>query len=140
MKHRVTKEINIPATPEQWLQEIAAAYKDAYDAIPFGPLTGQKFTENDLFHLTPAICLKFRNIKSTKALHKKVTEAMLSSYVATKDNVDGIFDNPHVAFPFCYLASHFGMELMTEYEVEEIMVYIEDHQTELSKAIKKAVS
>jgi len=129
----------MPATPEQWLQEIAAAYKDAHDAIPFGPLTGQKITENDLFHLTPAICLKFRNIKSTKALLKKVTEAMLSSYVATKDNVDGIFDNPHVAFAFCDLASHFGMELMIEDEVDEIMKYVEDHQTELSNAISALI-
>lgn len=129
----------LPESISDWLQEIAAAYKDAHDAIPFGVFTGQKITEAELFHLTPAVCLKFRGIKNTKALHKKVTEAMLSSYVATKDTTEGIFNNPHVAFAFCYLASHFGLELLTEDEFTEIMEYIEAHQQEILGAIEKQI-
>ncbi len=40
------------------------------------------------------VCLKFRGIKRTKARLDRATEAMLSSYVATEDQSDGIFANP----------------------------------------------
>ena len=50
----------IPETPESWLEEIARAYLDALETLPFSELAGQKIEPKDLFHLGPAICLKFR--------------------------------------------------------------------------------
>jgi hypothetical protein len=73
----------MPATLRAWLSEIADAYLDAYEAIPYGEVFGDTITENELFHMAPHICLKFRGIKRTKANIKKSTEAMLSSYIAT---------------------------------------------------------
>jgi len=129
----------MPHTPTDWLSEIAAAYYDAYETKPFGILVGQNITENDLFHMTPHICLKFRRIKRTKANVDKATEAMLSSYVATEDQTKNIFTNPHLAFAFAYLACHYGMGLLTEDTVSEIMEYLEGHQSELEKAIEKRI-
>ena len=54
----------LPAAPEAWLEEIRAAYADAREAIPFGPAVGQLFGEGELFHLAPAVALKFRNLPS----------------------------------------------------------------------------
>ena len=54
-----------PKCKSEWIAEIAEAYRDAEEAIPFGPITGQLIEEKDLFHLAPAVCLKF-----TLALHK----------------------------------------------------------------------
>ncbi len=81
--------------------------------------------------------MKFRGIERTKANVDKATEAMLSSYVATEDQTDGIFANPSLAFSFGYLASHYGMGLLTDDEVTEIMDYLEDNHIELNKVIKK---
>lgn len=129
----------MPHTPTDWLSEIAIAYYDAYEAKPFGILVGQNITENDLFHMTPHICLKFRRIKRTKANVDKATEAMLASYVATEGQAEGIFNNAHLAFGFGYLACHYGMGLLTEDKVSEIMEYLEKHRIELKKAIEKKI-
>jgi hypothetical protein len=129
----------MPHTPADWLSEIAAAYYDAYEAKPFGFFVGQNITEKDLFHMTPPICLKFRRIERTRANVDKATEAMLSSYVATEDQTKDIFTNPHLAFVFAYLACHYGIGLLTEDKVSEIMEYLEGHQSELKKAIEKNI-
>lgn len=129
----------IPHTPADWLSEIAAAYYDAYEAKPFGFFMGQNITEKDLFHMTPPICLKFRRIERTRANVDKATEAMLSSYVATEDQTKDIFTNPHLAFAFAYLACHYGIMLLTEDKVSEIMEYLEGHQSELKMAIEKNI-
>lgn len=137
---KTNQKIKMPSTPADWLTEIAEAYCDAYEAMPFGLLTGQIITEKELFHTTPHICLKFRGIKKTKENVNRATEAMLSSYVATEDQTDGIFSNPHITFLFGYLASHFGMGLLSENEVSEIMEYIEEHQEKLGTAIKQKIN
>jgi hypothetical protein len=138
MKKNTTTKM--PLTTADWITEIAEAYYDAYEAIPFGLLTGQIITEKELFHMTPGICLKFRGIERTKKNLNRATEAMLSSYVATDDQTDGIFSNPHMVFAFAYLASHFGMGLLSENKVSEIMEYIEEHQRELKTAIKQKMN
>ena len=69
----------IPSAPSEWLREIAAAYRDAEEAIPFGPVAGVVITKKELFHIAPAVCLKFRGLDQKKNI-KKVTEAALSSY------------------------------------------------------------
>lgn len=129
----------MPHTPSDWLAEIVEAYCDAYESIPFGIFVGQKIKEKDLFHMTPQICLKFRGIKRTKANVNKATEAMLVSYVATEDKTKDIFINPHLAFGFGYLGSHYGMGLLTEDKVSEIMEYLGEHQLELQKAIETKI-
>jgi hypothetical protein len=127
----------IPQTKSEWIEEIAEAYRDAEEAIPFGQFVGKNIEEKDLFHMAPDICLKFRGIKRTKAKLKKTTEAALSSYVATKDFIGHILDDPHIAFAFCFLASHFSLDLVDEQEVNELMEYIEMHRKELAEAISK---
>ena len=135
-----TKQIiDIPHTPNDWLAEIVEAYSDAYESIPFGIFVGQKIKEKDLFHMTPQICLKFRGIKRTKENVNKATEAMLVSYVATEDKTKDLFINPHIAFGFGYLASHYGMGLLTEDKISEIMKYLEEHQFELQKVIETRI-
>ena len=127
----------IPQTKSEWIEEIAAAYSDAEEAIPFGTLVGQDIQEADLFLLAPEICMKFRGIRRTKAKLEKASNAALSSYVATKDLGGHILDGPYISFAFCYLASHFALELVGESEVDEIMTYIEVHRKELADAIAK---
>ena len=126
-----------PKCKSEWIAEIAEAYHDAQEAIPFGPITGQLIEERDLFYFAPAVCLKFRGIKRTKRNLKKATDGALSSYVASKDLVGPILDDPHVSFAFCYLASHFALDLVDEMEINDIMEYIEGHRKELAEAISK---
>lgn len=115
----------IPESPEAWLEEIARAYLDALETLPFGKLAGQKIEPKDLFHLGPPVCLKFRGVKSSKKNLKRATEAALSSYVATKEIVGDLFDIPQMSFAFCYLASHFGLELIEENLSTEILDFVE---------------
>ena len=41
----------LPTSREAWLNEIARAFRDAIEAIPFGPLVGESFGADELFHL-----------------------------------------------------------------------------------------
>lgn len=125
----------IPAVPAEWLMEIAAAYRDAEEAIPFGPLAGVTITEKELFHLAPRVCLKFRGLGQSKKNVKKATEAALSSYVATKDTAPESMADLHMAFAFCYIASHFGLGLVTDEESMRILEYVEKHHEALSGMI-----
>jgi len=121
----------MPDSPEAWLDEIAAAYRDGQEAIPFGPLVGQAFKPEDLFHLAPLVCLKFRGIKRTRKLIQQATDAALASYVATKERIPEVLAVPQLAFAFAYLASHFGLDLLDERQVEAVMEYIEQNQAKL---------
>lgn len=83
----------IPHNLDAWLEEIGAAYRDAQETIPFGLLIGQPICAEDLFHLGPVICLKFRGIKNSKSNLKRATDAALSSYVAAQGDHRGRFQN-----------------------------------------------
>ncbi len=123
----------LPSAPKAWLKEIAAAYLDAEEAIPFGPLAGVTITQKDLFHLAPRVCLKFRGMEQSNKNVKKVTEAALSSYVATLDTAPDDMADPQMSFAFCYIASHFGMGLVSDDEATGILEYVEKHLDELRR-------
>jgi hypothetical protein len=115
----------IPRNPQEWLDEIARAYLDARETMPYGSFVGQVITEKDLYHMAPAVCLKFRGFKQSDKLLKKATDAALSSYVATRDLVGDLLEIPQIAFAFCYLASHYGLDLVGEEVVDAVMEYLE---------------
>ena len=123
----------VPQNLEAWLDEIVLAYRDAAEAIPFGPMVDRDMTESDLFHLAPAVCLKFRELKPSEANMKRATEAALSSYVATSNLDDDPLARPQVAFAFCYIASHFGLGLIDEATASEILDHIADHADTLER-------
>ena len=115
----------IPKSPQDWLDEIARAYLDAREAIPYGRFVRQVITEKDLYHMAPTVCLKFRGYKRADKLVKKATDAALSSYVATRDLVGDLLEIPQIAFAFCYLASHYGLDLIDQEIVDAVMEYAE---------------
>ena len=121
----------MPGSPQAWLKEIAAAYKDALETVPFGPLVGQEISPKDLFHLGPQVCLKFRGIKPTRKLLKQAIDAALASYLGNRDSLPEVFSVPQLAFAFTYLASHFGLRLLTEQQVDALMQFIEGKEAEL---------
>lgn len=116
---------DLPGSPETWLEEIRAAYADAREAIPFGPLAGHRFGERELFHLAPAVALKFRCLPSRGRTLKRATEAALSSYVANLDDQGSMLSDPRLAFAFCYLASHYGLGLVEMATVDSVMQFLE---------------
>jgi hypothetical protein len=121
----------VPASPEDWLIEISAAYRDAREAIPFGPLVDQPFGESELFHLAPAVTLKFRDLPQSSRRLGRAAEAALASYVVNRDDSPGVFKSPHLAFTFCYLASHYGLGLVSASNVDSLMEYVVAHRKEL---------
>jgi hypothetical protein len=126
-----------PKTPHEWLTEIAAAYQDAHETLPFMPLADAEPNETELFHLAPHVAIKFRGLPRSRT--KAAVEAALSSYVATKEQVPDVFDDPYLPFAFCYLASHFGLGLLRHEDVDEAMTFIERNQTDLGKAIDRLI-
>lgn len=125
-----------PATPEEWLREIARAFLDAAETIPIAPVLDVEIKDGDLFHLAPMVCLKFRGIKSSKRTLKKATDAALASYVATASRDAEALSKPHVAFALSYLASHFGLDLLTADEVAELMDFTVEREKELASATR----
>ena len=126
----------IPDSPDGWLSEISEAYFDAYQAIPFGVFILTKIKEKDLFQIAPQICIKFRGIEYTKTILNKATQTMLCSYVASEENNKELFKNPHLRFSFCYLASHYGLGLLSVNKLNKLMEYIEKNQNELKHMIE----
>ncbi|MFC1833641.1 hypothetical protein ACFL2Q_02760 [Thermodesulfobacteriota bacterium] len=121
----------VPTTPEEWFDEITEAYGDAREAIPYGRFVDQVITEKDLHHMAPAVCLNFRGLGKSDELLTQATDAALTSYVATRDLVGDVLDIPQMAFAFCYLASHFGLDLLNQEVVQEVMDHVESQKETL---------
>lgn len=132
----MTPKNPVPASPEDWLIEIAAAYRDAREAIPFGPLVDHPFGEHELFHLAPVVTLKFRGLPRSSRRLGRATEAALASYVANREDSPGVFKRPHLAFAFCYLASHYGLGLVSASIVDDLMEYVAARREELWRLIE----
>jgi hypothetical protein len=107
----------LPRTSAQWIDEISAAYEDAQEALPFTPLVGAKAAPSDLFHLAPHVAIKFRGLPESK--RRLAVEAALSTYVASEGSAP--LTDPRLAFALCYLASHFGLDLVSEETVNKVM-------------------
>jgi len=133
----MTPKRTIPSTPPAWLEEIAEAYCDAYETLPFGKFVGREIKPEDLFHLGPAICLKFRGIQSTRQNLKKATEAALTSYVATQEIIGEVLDIPEFSFAFTYIASHYGLGLVDEHLATTLMEYMESNLKRLVDLVNK---
>jgi len=127
-----------PSEPVAWLREIAAAYLDARETIPFCELIGHTIDENALFHLGPSICLKMRGLPLSGTPMRKARDAALTSYVATTEQEPQLRDDPLLGFAFAYLASHFGLDLLDSDEVGEIMEFVEQHREDLARLVDSA--
>ena len=120
----------LPKTPDQWLNEILLALKDAKEAKLFARLTGTKLTDTDLFHLAPLVCLKFRGRKLAGAEADRVTKGALANYVVNtgpEAAVQGLESKPQLTFALCYVAAHLVIDLMDEHTAAEILDYCEEH-------------
>lgn len=116
-----------PTTPEAWLKEIILAISDAAEAIPIGELIGETFSEDELFHFAPHVCLKYRGLDSLdEKLREKVIDGALANYIANTD-LHGLETRPLMAFALCYLTSHYVLELIEESEADQALTYCEEH-------------
>jgi hypothetical protein len=125
----------VPESLEAWLVEIAGAYRDAAEAIPFGPVVGARLGEGELFHIAPSVALKLRGLPRSRRQLSRASEAALASYIANRDVDPEVFANPHLSFAFCYLASHHGLGLLGEAQTEKVMDYVERHRRSLARLI-----
>jgi hypothetical protein len=117
----------LPNSREDWLQEIGRAFRDAAEAIPFGPPAGVAFGPGELFHPGPVTALKIRGIRRSRQVVSQMTEAVLASFVATTSEDGRALRDPRVAFAFTYLTSHFALGILAEEGVIQLMDYIEGH-------------
>lgn len=125
----------LPQTIDQWLNEISKAYIDARDTIPFGEFVGTTITEEQLYHLAPHVAIKIRGIKRNKTNVKKATEAALSTYVGNKDREGLPMHDTVIVFSLCYLASHYGLGLLSGEKTEQILLHVETRRDELANLI-----
>ena len=125
----------LPKSREEWLVEIAVAYRDAREAIPFGEMLGEPFREADLFHLATAVAVKFRGSSQSARLRKRASDAALASYAANRPAHRSVLKDPYLAFAFCYLASHHGLRLLTAERVEALMADMERNRKTLDLLI-----
>ena len=130
------QSLPMPTSLEEWLDEIALAYQDALETIPFGELIGRTVTEKELFHFSPVICLKFRGLEESESHLNLAKEAAFSSYVATEEVAGELFDVPQMAFALCYVASHLGLGMLKEEESYQIIDYIEHNLKQLVELTK----
>src|ERR1039457_4112515 len=103
----------LPATDQEWLKDIALAYRDAATDRLGLFSKGRPMQVGGYFHLAPLVCIKLRRITATAAKRDRVVEGVLASYVATTSRTEGgehLKKSPLLAFAFCYLAAHFVLD------------------------------
>ena len=114
----------LPASSDEWLEDIARAYRDAKEAQPFGELMGEPIPEDKLFHLAPHVFIKFRKIRAPQRKRDEIVKGTLASYLATMDEGSGgdeFKNSPLLSFVFCYLAAHFVADLLDKETVDPIV-------------------
>ena len=115
----------IPVTMDEWFDEIARAYRDAREAIPFARVLGHPIREAQLWLAAPDVALKFRGLAPTETLRAKAANAAAASFTANASTQPSALDDRYVAFAFGYIASHFGLELLSAHEADAVMEHIE---------------
>jgi len=96
-------------------------------------IVSHKIEEKDLYHLAPAISIKFRGIKKTKKLLDKVTEGALSSYIANEEAHRELLSSPINSFAFCYLACHYALGVLSDDKIQAVMNAIESDPGRLQR-------
>jgi len=89
---------------------------------PSFALTGVRADERELFHLAPHVAIKCRGL--SEQCRSTAVQAALVSFVETDDAIDAPRD-PFIVFTRSYLASHRGLDLLSEEQVREIMGEVE---------------
>ncbi|MDQ6961535.1 MAG: hypothetical protein Q9M28_03265 [Mariprofundaceae bacterium] len=115
----------LPSTPAQWLHEMMEAFQDAKHAMPTDTSTQVEASEGDLFHMAPLVCLKFRGMAFSESNRKIATDAALSSYLANEEANGGLLKNPIMAFFFCYILAHYGLECIKEETCQQLLNFVE---------------
>lgn len=133
--------VRLPVPLDERLDEIARAYVDAAEAVPFGIFTtGAPLREQDLFHLAPHVFLKFRRLPEGR--RKAIVEGALASYVATTSSgtaaAEAVKRSPLLAFAFCYLASHLVAGLLDEESVERTMDLCLEREQEIARRVRES--
>ena len=127
--------VPIPKNENGWLKEIAKAYIDALDTIPFAESIGERIEQKDLFHLAPVITIKFRGMKRSEKLLDKITKGALASYIANEESHKESLESPIIRFAFCYLASHYVLDLVNDETLGVLMDAIESDPFKLQEMI-----
>jgi hypothetical protein len=120
----------LPQTPAEWLEEIRLAIDDANQTKPFGKLTGHSIADDNLFHLAPLVCLKFRGRKLKGPEAKRVIETALANYVVNSNREgigQGMNSRPMLAFALCYVGAHLALDLLNEQDAESILNHCEEN-------------
>lgn len=125
----------LPKSREDWLAEIVAAYLDAREAIPFGEVLGEPFRDATcsiwrLLWLSSSAAIRGRARRE-----KSADEAALASYAANVRVNRSVLKDPRLAFALCYLASHYGLRLLTAERAEELMADMERNRKALARLI-----
>jgi hypothetical protein len=115
----------VPKSPTEWLKEVHLAMEEARETKSLAALMGMKVIEEDLFHLAPLVCLKFRGRKLKKKEQDKGVKGALANYIANEER--GLEKSPKMAFALCYVATHFVLDIINEDDAQEIMAFFEDH-------------
>ncbi len=126
----------VPNDRNGWFEDITQALISAIEIMPILNMANDEGLEQ-IFLLAPEICLKKRGLKTTKKNIEKAKEAALCSYVATKNNAAAELENPIIAFSLAYLASHFGLDLISDMECAQIMDAVEYGYDEILDELNK---
>lgn len=130
----------IPKTDSEWLEEVNLAFADAAEALPVLAMLGDPASPSALYSIAPNVCAKFRGLPTSGAKFNDARSISLGSYLATLDTHPKLFKRPGIAFAFCYVATHFGYELIAHEDVGRIMGYIIDFEDKLGSPVKAKTS
>lgn len=123
----------ITETPERFAIEWPGTFRIDGDTMMFTDKSGR--VRAIVGYPTQQIVAQFRGYSRSARRRKSADEAALASYAANLRANPSVLNDPHLAFAFCYLASHYGLRLLTAERVDELMADIERNRKALARLI-----
>ncbi|MDQ6993143.1 MAG: hypothetical protein Q9M31_06670 [Mariprofundus sp.] len=123
--------VPVATNDEAWLDEIKLAYLEAQKTIPFARALKSDITEAELFYMAPIVCLKFRAIENSSINRIKTTDAALTAYIANEKTNPGDLSHPMMAFSFCYLFAHTGIEILQVEQCQTLFCLVKNNLDKL---------
>ena len=123
-KATIKIKIPVPTSSRGWLKEMMEACLDTLQVVSSGRIAGKAYDQNSFYRVVAAACLKNRGLEPKGKYLDIAAEAARESYPASLETGANSLKEPHLAFVFCYLTAHFGLELIDDVTINSVLEYM----------------
>lgn len=138
-KKQIKIQSPVPETPELWMPDIAMAFQGAQEFIKSGLAQRQEGnTEVYPWNLAPLLCMATRGADMDHKLLDQAATMAFSNFLQSYGEEEAVKLPPVLAFAYCYLGAHLGLELVDEDTAEAAFCMAEENLEALEELVHEA--